>query len=401
MKVSGLDVHKDSIFCAVFNGKKTGEVKEYTTFTHSIKEMGLYLQEEGVKKIAMESTGIYWIPVWNILEEMGFVLTLVNPYMIKQMPGRKSDVKDAQWIATLLHKGLLRGSLIPNKVIRQLRSYSRKYVHLQNDITKVFQEMERILEMCNIRITSLVSKNNSVSVQNIIEQIIKGNSSPEELACYVHGRILKSKGELVRLSLDGFVQEHHRFNLELAYEQYHLYQKHLSAVESKMEEICSIHYKEQMELLESIPGIQKQAAMQIIAETGADMTAFENSGKLTGWAGLRPKNDESAGKMKSTSVTKGNKYLRRIMVQCAWAASRTKGSFYKTKFEQLCIRKSRKKALIAITRKLLTVTWHVLSEKKKYTENILPVYNPEKIKHKITYHKRELEKLESLGFSFL
>jgi transposase len=109
--------------------------------------MGLYLQEEGVKKIAMESTGIYWIPVWNILEEMGFVLTLVNPYMIKQMPGRKSDVKDAQWIATLLHKGLLRGSLIPNKVIRQLRSYSRKYVHLQNDITKVFQEMERILEM--------------------------------------------------------------------------------------------------------------------------------------------------------------------------------------------------------------------------------------------------------------
>lgn len=399
MKVSGLDVHKDSIFCAIYNGKKVEEVKEYPTFTHSIREMGLYLQKEGVKKIAMESTGIYWIPVWNILEEMGFILTLVNPYIIKQIPGRKSDVKDAQWIATLLHKGLLRGSLVPDKTIRQLRSYSRKYVRLQSDITRVFQEMERILEMCNIRITSLVSNNNSVSVKNIIEQIIQGNSSPEELACYVHGRILKAKGELVQLSLEGFIQEHHRFSLELAYEQYHLFQKQLLLVESKMEEICNAHYQEQMELLESIPGIKKQAAMQIIAETGADMTAFENSGKLTGWAGLRPKNDQSAGKMKSTSVTKGNKYLRRIMVQSAWAASRTKGSFYKSKFEQLCIRKSRKKALIAIARKLLTVTWHVLSEKKGYNKNILPTYNPEKIKHKIIYHQRELLKLESLGFS--
>jgi transposase len=255
--------------------------------------------------------------------------------------------------------------------------------------------------MCNIRFTSLVSKNNSVSVQNIIEQIIKGNTSPEELACYVHGRIIKSKGELVRLSLDGFIQEHHRFNLELAYEQYQLYRKQLLSVESKMDEICSTHYKEQMELLESIPGVQKQAAMQIIAETGADMTAFENSGKLTGWAGLRPRNDETAGKMKSTSVTKGNKYLRRIMVQCAWAASRTKGSFFKSKFEQLCVRKSRKKALIAVARKMLTVIWHILSERKGYNANILPVYNPEKIKHKINYHKRELDKLEALGFSFL
>jgi len=399
MKVSGLDVHKDSIFCAIYDGKKMGKVKEYPTFTHSIREMGEHLRKEGVQKIAMESTGIYWIPVWNILENMGFILTLVNPYIIKQMPGRKSDVKDAQWIATLLHKGLLRGSLIPNKRIRELRSYSRKYVRLQSQINRVLQEMERILEMSNIRITSLVSNNNSVSVKNIIEQIIQGNSLPEELARYVHGRIVKAKGKLVQLSLDGFIQEHHRFLLELTYQQYQLYQKQLLLVESKMEEICNTYYQKEMELLESIPGIKKQAAMQIIAETGADMTAFENSGKLTGWAGLRPKNDESAGKMKSTSVTKGNKYLRRIMVQCAWAASRTKGSFYKSKFEQLCIRKSRKKALIAIARKLLTVIWHVLSEKKGYNENFLPAYNPEKIKHKIFYHQRELHKLQALGFS--
>ena len=128
MKVSGLDVHKDSIFCGIYDGKKSTEVEKFTTFTQGIKEMGELLKNQGIKKVAMESTSIYWIPVWNILEEMGFSLMLVNPYLIKQMPGRKSDIKDAQWIATLLHKGLLRGSLIPDKTIRQLRSYSRKYV---------------------------------------------------------------------------------------------------------------------------------------------------------------------------------------------------------------------------------------------------------------------------------
>jgi transposase len=148
----------------------------------------------------------------------------------------------------------------------------------------------------------------------------------------------------------------------------------------------------------SIPGVGKQSAMQIIAESGADMKAFENSGKLTGWTGLRPRNDESAGKYKSTAVTKGNKYLRRIMVQCAWAASRTKGSFYKNKFEQLCIRKSRKKALIAIARKLLTVVWHVLKEKQPYDPGFLPVYDPRKMEMKVNYHRREIVKLAKLGY---
>ena len=399
MKVSGLDVHKDTIFCSVYDGKKYGEVKEYLTFSQTIRQMGQYLREEKVKKIAMESTGIYWIPVWNILEDMGFELMLVNPYFIKQMPGRKSDIKDAQWIAKLLHKGLLRGSLIPDKTIRQLRTYSRKYVKMQTMITRVMQEMERILEMCNIRITSLVSNINSVSVKKVIEKIINGEDTVEELACSIHNRILNSKGDLVKLSLEGHIEEHHRFTLSLAYQQYKLFAKQLGEIEKKMTEICQTHYSRQMELLKSIPGISDQAAMQIISETAADMSAFENSGKLTGWTGLRPRNDESAGKYKSTAITKGNKYLRRIMVQSAWAASRMKNSHYKNKFEQLCIRKSRKKALIAIARKLLTVVWHVLKENKPYNPELLPVYDPKKIEHKINYHKKELEKLEKLGFN--
>jgi transposase len=399
MKVSGLDVHKDTIFCAIYDGKKYGEVQEFLTFSECIRTMADSLRQEGVRKVAIESTGIYWIPVWNILEEIGFELMLVNPYLIKQMPGRKSDVKDAQWIAKLLHKGLLRGSLIPDKTIRQLRTYSRKYVRMQGMITRSTQEMERILETCNVRITSLVSKTNSQSVLKVIVAIIAGVDTVEELACCIHSRILNSKAELVKLSLDGHIEEHHRFSLSLAYEQFKLYKAQSVELEKKMEEVCEQHYSRQIELLMSIPGIGKQAAMQIVAETGGDMNAFENSGKLTGWTGLRPRNDESAGKYKSTAVTKGNKYLRRIMVQSAWAAARTKGSFYKNKFEQLCIRNSRKKALIAIARKLLTVVWHVLSENEPYNPQFLPVYNPRKMKMKLEYHIKEIEKLEKLGYS--
>lgn len=387
------------MFCALFDGKKYSEVKEFGTFSEHIRSMARMLQQEGVKKIAMESTGIYWIPVWNILEEWGFDLMLVNPYLIKQMPGRKSDVKDAQWIAKLLHKGMLRGSLIPNKTIRQLRTYSRRYVKMQGMITRVSQEMERTLEMCNIRITSLMSNNHGVSIQKVIEKIIAGDDSPEALACCIHGRTLNAKGDLVRLSLDGQIEEHHRFTLSLSYGQYQLFLKQARDLEMKMEELCNKHYQREMELLVSIPGIGKQAAMQIIAETGGDMEAFADSGKLTGWTGLRPRNDESAGKFKSKAITKGNKYLRRIMVQCAWAASRTKGSHYKSKFEQLCIRKSRKKALIAIARKLLTVVWHVLNESEAFNNRMLPVYNPRKVEMKMRYHEKELEKLKALGLA--
>jgi len=400
MKVSGLDVHKDTIFCAIYDGRKYGKVNEFSTFTEHIRELACMLHTNGVKKIAMESTGIYWIPIWNILEEEGFKLMLVNPFLIKQMPGRKSDVKDAQWIAKLLHKGMLSGSMVPGKTIRQLRSYSRKYVKMQGMITQVNQEMERILEMCNIRITSLMSNNHGVSIHKVIEKIIAGQDSVEELACCIHGRTLNAKGDLVRLSLDGKVEDHHRFNLSLAYEQYQLIMKQTDSLERQMEALCDEHYAREMKLLLSIPGVGKQAAMQIISETGGDMQVFADSGKLTGWTGLRPRNDESAGKFKSKAITKGNKYLRRIMVQCAWAASRTKGSYYKSKFEQFCIRKSRKKALIAIARKLLTVVWHVLKENQPYNPRILPVYDPKKMKLKIKYHKREIEKLEKLGFSY-
>jgi len=396
-RVCGLDVHKDTIFCATFDGKTKTPVTEYTTLTASIQRMGEMLKDAGVKTIAMESTGMYWISVWNILEEMGFDLLLVNPYLIKQMPGRKSDVKDAQWIAMLCHKGLLRSSMVPGKQIRELRTYSRRYIKLQQRQTSVLQEMERTLEMCSIRITSFVSNISSKSVQSVISQIINGEKDPEVLIGSIHSRIInKHTKQHIKESLTGFITEHHRFILEISKQEYELLLSQSNLCLQKMAQLCKTHYNDEMKLLMTIPGISEISSMIVLAETGADMKVFENSGKFSGWTGLRPRNDESAGKYKSTATTKGNKYLRTILVQIAWAASRTKGSYFKEKFNRLAMRKSRKKALIAIARKIGVIIWNVLNYSQEYNPQKLIVYDPAKIQAAIAYHQKEWDRLKRL-----
>jgi transposase len=399
-RVCGLDVHKDSIFCATFNGKKHGEVKEYSTLTSSIKSMGEILLSDGIEAIAMESTSIYWIPVWNILEEMGFKLMLVNPYLIKQMPGRKSDIKDAQWIATLLYKGLLRASLVPSKEIRELRSYSRKYVKLQQKQTSILTEMENVLEQVGIRITSYVSNISGKSILKVIQHIVDGKYDPSALTELIHGRIInKHKKDVITESLSGFIKEHHRFSLELSLQLYELLIKQSEKCLMKMEKVCDQYYKKEKELLLTIPGISHLAAMIIIAESGADMKAFENSRKFSGWTGLRPRNDESAGKYKSTATTKGNRYLRTILVQIAWASTRIKGSFFKESFNRISIRKSSKKALIAIARKMGVLIWNVLFFEKAFDPKMKIIYDPNKLQLKKHYHQKEIIKIERLLLS--
>jgi transposase len=390
----GLDVHKDTIFAAIYADGKHTEVKEFSTLTPDIHSMSKWMKEQGVTKVAMESTGIYWVCVWNILEKEGFRLLLVNPYFIKQMPGRKSDVKDSQWIAQLLAKDMLRGSLIPEEHIRELRCYSREYVRKKGYITRCMQSMERILETAGIHITSLVSKIESKTVLDVIDSIIKGQTDAEKLIHHVHGRIINSKKrEKVLQSLQGFIKPEHKVLLGQKQEEYQLLNKQATELEQHMTGICNTYYKKEMELLKTMPGVDTQAAMQIIAETGASMKPFDTSKKLTGWAGLRPRNDESAGKIKSKATTKGNKYLKRIMVQVAWAASRTKASSYYAKFIQLAIRKGNKKALIAIARKHLSVIWNVLEKQLPYNAQLQPVYTAEQLLRKKTYYQNQLEQL--------
>jgi transposase len=396
MKTCGLDVHKDSIFCAIYNGKDYSPVIEYETTIPKIRQMGEYLLREGVKKVAMESTSTYWVPVWDILLEMGFELMLVNPFLIKQMPGRKSDVKDAQWIACLLHKGMLRGSMVPPPQIQQLRTYSRKYTKLQEQKSRSLQKMDRIMVMCGFRIGSCMSNLGTKSVMNIIRALIAGESNPEELCKLVYGSTANKKSGKLREALTGNLKEHYRQQLEWEKEEYDLFDKQTEQCLTQMRRICQEHYQEKIELIRTIPGVSELSAMIIIAETGGDMSVFENSGKITGWAGLRPRNDESAGKYKSTATTKGNKYLRSILVQVSWAASRIKNGWFKEKFNRLSIRKSRKKALIAIARKLLTVTWNVLFYKMAYNPQLVHIYNPIKVEAKINYHQREMERMQNL-----
>ena len=391
-KVSGLDVHKDTVFACVKQGNYQSEVKQFSTMTSGLCELAHWLKGEHVEEVAMESTGIYWMPVWRALES-DFKLLLVNPYFIKQMPGRKTDVKDAQWIATLLDKKMLKGSIVPEKNIRILRSYLRRYTQLQGQMTRCLQQMERQLSQCNIKIASLSSTIGSQTVINIVESITRGEHDPAQLLTLVHGRIRNRHGEKVKQSLEGIIEPHDVFLLKQIYEDHEHITRQCNELLAQAERIADQHYQAQIELLQTVPGIKKMSAVIIFAEFGGDITRFKSAAELSGWAGLRPKNDESAGKIKSRSITKGNKYLRRIMVQTAWAASRTKNCYLKSKFEQLAIRKGNKKALIAIARKQLVICWNVLSKIEPYKEPELKL-SQQQVAKKQKYYLEKLNKLQ-------
>jgi len=391
-RVCGLDVHKDIIFVCVKKGKYQSEVRQFSTFTSGLEELKHFLKGERVTKVAMESTGVYWMPVWRALEE-DFELLLVNPYFIKQMPGRKSDVQDAQWIAILLDKGMLRGSVVPEKTIRVLRGYLRRYTHLQGRMTRCLQEIEKQFSQCNIKITSLASTIDSKTVIDILESITQGKHQVEELLQLVHPRIKNRQGPKVQQSLEGIIEEQDVFLLRQIYEDYLHIGRHCAELLAQAEKLADQHYKEQLELLQTIPGIKKLSAVIIWAEMGGKIERFTKASHLTGWCGLRPKNDESAGKIKNRNIGKGNKYLRRTLVQTAWAASRTKDCYLKNKFQQLAVRKGSKKALIAIARKQLVISWHILAKQEAYKEPQVKL-SAQQIERKKKYYEEQLGKLQ-------
>src|SRR5690606_28705109 len=313
-----------------------------------------------------------------------------------QLPGRKSDVKDAQWIAQLLYKDMLRGSFVPGERIQELRSYTRAYSKLQQRIARMLTKMDNILVQSGIRLGSLVTDIGGKSMLNVIDALIAGETNPGRLSKLVYAnRKNKENGRLVA-ALTGCMKAHHRFNLQMAKAEYDLLNKQSGEYLEKIDAICRRDFPRQQALLKTIPGVSRVSSAVIIAETGADMKVFENSGKLSGWIGLRPKNDESAGKYKSTAITKGNKYLKPILVQIAWAASRCKGSYFKEKFNRLSIRKPSKKALIAIARKISVVVWNVLKDLTPYNPTLQVVYEPAKLEAKIRYHQREMERIAKL-----
>ena len=368
--VCGLDVHKDSIFVCILNENGILFQDKTGVLTPDLERLVDVLHEHGAAEVCMESTSIYWMPVWRILEPY-FSLKLVNPYFIKQLPGKKSDIKDAEWIATCLLKDLILGSYVPEERIQQLRQYDRRIFDLNKDIVYKLTKLDAALQRCNIRISNYVSTTDGKSYQKVVEKIAEGTTDPTVLASLIHGRIVNRVGkDVITASLTGVITQTDIDVIRQIRDEVTLAQKHRKECLDKMEELCNKWFPDQMKNLQTVPGVSLRSATSVIAELGTDMSSFEDAAHLVSWSGLKPRNDESAGKIKSRKITHGNKFLRKTLVECSWAASRTRGCFYNTfSYHQTVVRRKNKmKVQVAIARKMLTAIWFILHDNVPYRD---------------------------------
>ena len=369
-QVCGLDVHKDSVFACIVNEEGVVFQEKYGVLTPELETLVSTLRQYDVGEVCMESTSIYWMPVWRVLEPY-VSLKLVNPYFIRQLPGKKSDVKDAEWIATCLLKDLIKGSYVPDDLIQQLRQYDRRISDLNREIVRKLGKLDAAMQRCNIRLSNYVSTTDSKSYKAVVGLIAAGETSPEKLAEAVHGRTVNRVGkDTIIASLSGVITQTDIDIMSQYLAEVELAQSHRDACQSKMESICRQHFPAQLDNLQTIPGVKARSATSIIAEVGSDMSSFEDAAHLVSWCGLKPRNEESAGKIKARSITHGNRYLRKTLVECAWAASKTRGCFY-SKFschQTVVRRKSRMKVMVAIARKMLAAVWFVLHDNVAYRD---------------------------------
>ena len=368
--VCGLDVHKDSVYLCILSS--TGEIVEkvFGVLTFELAKMRDLMLKHHVQEVGMESTSVYWIPIWRVLEPH-FKLKLVNPYFIKQLPGHKSDVKDAQWIAECMLKDLVRGSFVPPERIQQLRQYDRRIYDLDDEINRKLSKLDAVMQRCNIRLSNYVSNTDSKSYKEVVARISEGITDPKVLVEEIHGRIINRHGrKTIIAALTGVITQADSDMMRQIREEIDIAEKHKQECIDKMQEICEREYTDQLRNLQTIPGVKLRAATSLIAEIGTDMSKFETANHLASWSGLKPRNDESNKVIKSKRITHGNRYLRRTIVECAWAASRTKGCFFsRFSYHQTQVRKKGKMKLqIAIARKLLICAWHILSKNVVYQD---------------------------------
>lgn len=393
MKTCGLDVHKDTIFCAIYDGK-VSVVKQFSSFTPDLRDMCRYIKGEGVTTVAMESTGIYIEAIRTVLRQSGMKALVVNPFLIKQMPGRKSDVKDAEWIAKLHYKQMLSESFVPDGTLSELRAYTREHRKLTQRRTQVLTKVDRLLVAGGIRLSSCVSSIDTKSFQKVARAVADGETDPEALEKKVQGCTRHKRDGTLRKALTGCMETQQAWRLRIALEELDMYDRLIADTTKKMEGLAEAHYHEEARLLQTIPGVGRLAAVCIIAEIGTDMGRFGSSGRLSGWAGLRPRNDESAGRLKSTAITKGGAHLKPMLVQCAWSAVRVKDSKFQKCFQRLCLRKSAKKAIIAVARKILVTAYSMLLNHEEYCPGKAgDGITPEQLHRKIQYHISQTERL--------
>lgn len=393
---AGLDVHKDSVVACVRHvagGKIAAQVKTFQTTTPGLMLLSEWLATEGVTHIAMEATGVYWKPVWHILSDGEFQLVLANAAHVKNVPGRKTDVNDAAWLADLMAHGLIRASFVPDQPTQQMRDLLRTRKQFVRERASHTQRIQKTLEDANIKLDSVVTDILGLSGRRILEALIAGQTMPQALAALAHRNLHASTGQL-ESALCGRITAHHRFLLKLHLDQVDAVDAAIARIDGEVSANVE-PFRAAIQRLSSIPGISRLSAQVLVSEIGTDMSRFATAGHLISWAGLCPRHDESAGKHRSTRMRKGAPWLKTTLIQCAWAAARTNNSYLQTQYLRLRSRRGPKKAVGAVAASILTAAYHMLKNNTVYDD---PGANYFDRQAKNTQALRLTSRLKKLGF---
>lgn len=367
-RCAGLDVHKDEIVACVrvlSEGGVERQLRSFATTTTGLLALSQWLSELGITHVAMEATGVYWKPAWNVLGA-DFELVLANASHVRNVPGRKSDTNDATWIAELLAHGLIRASFVPAEPIQEMRDLTRTRKQLVREVTQHTQRIQKTMEDANLKLSSVLSDTLGQSGRKILRAIIQGETNPEQLVTHVNYRVKAPRSELIE-ALRGTIRSHHRFLFKLHLDQVEALEGAIARVEERIGEVLG-PFEQRAELLKSIPGVSDTVARSILAEIGVDMSRFPTSGHLISWAGLCPGLNESAGKRRSTRVRKGAQWLKDSLVQAANAAARTKSCYLGAQYRRIKARRGHKKAILAVAASILTAAYHMLRDGALYQE---------------------------------
>ena len=389
----GLDVHKDSVVaCVLTPGHK--EVRTFSTFTHDLRALADWLREQGVTHVAMESTGVFWKPIYNLLEETDLELLVVNAHHVKAVPGRKTDVKDAEWLADLLQHGLLKPSFIPDRAQRELQELVRYRRSLVQERAREANRIQKILEGANIKLGSVLSNVLGVSGRAMLQALGAGTTDPEALAGLAAARLEASPDEL-RAALAGSIGPHQQRLLRAQLEHVAFLDQEVAALEAEIEARLR-PFEEQVQRLDTIPGVSRLGAQEIVAAIGTDMSRFPSAAHLASWAKLCPGTKESAGKRQPAGTGKGNPFLRATLTESAWGATRKRDNYLRAQYYRLVPRRGKKKAIVAVAHSILVIAYYLLRDGTEY-HDLGAHYFDQRTKEATT--RRAVRRLEGLGYA--
>src|SRR5258706_925547 len=393
-RCAGIDIHKKTVVVTVLITQANGQVQKFTrtfsTMTVELLALADWLDSLQVVQIAMESTGVCWHPVYHVREE-GRTLLVVHPQHIKALPGRKTDVKDSEWIADLFRHGLLQASFVPPKPIREVRELTRYRKTLIQERTQEINRLQKVLEGANLKLAAVATDVLGKSGRDMLEAVVGGEQDAEVLAELARGK-LRAKLPALRQALDGRIQSHHRFLLERILAHIDFLEESIAHLQQEVARRLG-PYEEAMTLLLSIPGIQAVAAAAIISEIGVEMERFPSAKHLASWAGVCPGNKQSGGKRLSGTTRKGNTYLRAMLGEVAWIISRMKDNYLAAQSHRIARRRGREKDIVAVSHSLLVIIYHVLREKKPYRDLGADYFDKLDTARIERHHVRRLEQL--------